>query len=337
MNVIGFWQKYKSVIFLLEYSTISSMPIVFMLFDEIVGNVGYFYRIWYIWVLELLWVHILLPFFEDDPELLKKTAYKIGTVMTLLESYNSMPWDQSEHQEDQPDQYYQWWWRDAIWVYTLEEEGYLLSNIRRVPKYPFIGCNMLSALNQDPDCQNQPTRSQDMTKFIQQSLWNWPLTSFRTTLWLFSCVLRLSQEGDVRVSGERKATSGSQVKIAQTPMEPNGIYIIRGGFRALKTRPLLLQALTGIEQWFFALGAHSTVHCRFQCNPLVLVWQSTFFLECISVITYERVSMFKCKESYDDKKDVKTMIIYISGCLNVFLMEIHLAEDNKKYDKVHSS
>ncbi len=36
-----------------------------------------------------------------------------------------------------------------------------------------------------------------------------------------------------------KAPSRSQVKIVQTPMEPNGIYIIRGGFRALKTGPLL--------------------------------------------------------------------------------------------------
>ncbi len=28
-------------------------------------------------------------YFEDDPELLKKTAYKIETLMTLLESYNT--------------------------------------------------------------------------------------------------------------------------------------------------------------------------------------------------------------------------------------------------------
>ena len=30
-------------------------------------------------------------YFEDDPEILKKTAYKIETVMTLLESYNTSP------------------------------------------------------------------------------------------------------------------------------------------------------------------------------------------------------------------------------------------------------
>ena len=46
-----------------------------------------------------------------------------------------------------------------------------------------------SALKQDQDCQNRPTRSQDMSKFILESLWNWSGTSFRATLWLFSRLL----------------------------------------------------------------------------------------------------------------------------------------------------
>ncbi len=52
----------------------------------------------------------------------------------------------------------------------------------RVPvyQYLFISCSMFSALNQDHDCQNWPSRSQDMSKFQ-----NWPVTSFRTTLWLY--------------------------------------------------------------------------------------------------------------------------------------------------------
>ena len=50
------------------------------------------------------------------------------------------------------------------------------------------------------------------------------------------------------------------------------------------------------------------------------LWQSTFFLECISVIIYESVSMFECIWSYDAKKDVKTMIIYISRWFNVLVL-----------------
>ncbi len=34
-----------------------------------------------------------------------------------------------------------------------------------------------------------PTRSQGMSKFLHQNLRNWPLTSFRTRLWLFSLVV----------------------------------------------------------------------------------------------------------------------------------------------------
>ena len=66
--------------------------------------------------------------------------------------------------------------------------GYPLTNIRRVPGYPFSGCSIFSALKQDQDCQNRPTRSQDMSKFLHESLWNWSVTSFRTTLWLLSRV-----------------------------------------------------------------------------------------------------------------------------------------------------
>ena len=64
--------------------------------------------------------------------------------------------------------------------------GYPLTNTRRVPVYPFIGCRMFSALNQDQDCQNRPTRSQYMSIFLHKSFWNWPVTSFRAPLWLVS-------------------------------------------------------------------------------------------------------------------------------------------------------
>ncbi len=73
---------------------------------------------------------------------------------------------------------------ELSWVHILLP-GYPLTNTRRVPGYPFIRCRIFSALNQDQDCQNRPTRSQDMSKFLHQSLW---LTSFRALLWLFSHV-----------------------------------------------------------------------------------------------------------------------------------------------------
>ena len=76
---------------------------------------------------------------------------------------------------------------ELSWVHILLP-GYLLTNTRRVPGYPFIRCRMFSALNQDQDCQNRPARSKDISKFLHQSLWNWPLTSFRALLWLFSRV-----------------------------------------------------------------------------------------------------------------------------------------------------
>ncbi len=53
---------------------------------------------------------------------------------------------------------------------------------------------------------------------------------------------------------------------------------------------------------------------------IVGVWQSTFFLECILVIIYESVLMFECIWLHDAKKDVKTMIMYISGWFNVFYL-----------------
>ncbi len=64
--------------------------------------------------------------------------------------------------------------------------GYPLTNTRRVPGYPFNGCHIFSAVKQDQDCQNRPSRSQDMSKFLHES---WSVTSFRTTLWLFSRLL----------------------------------------------------------------------------------------------------------------------------------------------------
>ncbi len=76
---------------------------------------------------------------------------------------------------------------ELLWVH-IWLPGYPLTNTRRVPGYPFIKDSMISALNQDQDCQNRPTRSQDMSNFLHKSLWNWPVTSFRATLWLFSHV-----------------------------------------------------------------------------------------------------------------------------------------------------
>ena len=67
--------------------------------------------------------------------------------------------------------------------------GYPPTNTRRVLGYPLHGCSIFSALKQDQDCQNRSTRSQDMSKFLHESLWNWSVTSFRSTLWLFSRLL----------------------------------------------------------------------------------------------------------------------------------------------------
>ncbi len=49
------------------------------------------------------------------------------------------------------------------------------------------------------------------------------------------------------------------------------------------------------------------------------VWQSTFYLQCNSEITIYSVLMFQYKLSYDAKKDVKTIIVYIISWLNVIL------------------
>ena len=70
-------------------------------------------------------------YFEGDPELLKKAAYKIEKVMTLLESYNtSQASNQNTRRTNRTNNTRgawsapEWWWRDgpAIWVNTLEEE-----------------------------------------------------------------------------------------------------------------------------------------------------------------------------------------------------------------------
>ncbi len=78
---------------------------------------------------------------------------------------------------------------ELLWVDILLP-GYPLTNTRRVPGYPLIVCSMFPALNQDLDCRNRPTTSQDMSNFLHQSFWNWTVTSFRATLWLFSLVFR---------------------------------------------------------------------------------------------------------------------------------------------------
>ena len=56
---------------------------------------------------------------------------------------------------------------ELLWVHILLP-GYSLSNTRWIAGYPFNGCSMFSALRLDQDCQNRPTRSQDMEKILYQ-------------------------------------------------------------------------------------------------------------------------------------------------------------------------